>query len=146
MVAQKYPTVSLNQAMTLQQMLNDWRTPPSPDPTSSLPAFQDAGFNPVSVLRLEPRPRSTMDNPTTYQQQVQYLIGQMNEKASMWNGQARKRTHLFTARWVPGVGNGWAIVDAEANYYVYPDPLAAGFPNLPGMTYPLGEPFGLDED
>jgi len=133
-IPQQYPTASLLQKTALATALNGWKS--------------DHSFAPVAVLRTVPGPRNANDDPTVYQHKVRYLISQASDTYTPWiNDQALKRIHLFEARWVNSIaGNGWGIVDGDANYLVYPDPLSPTFPNLPGGTYPLNEPFSLDAD
>jgi hypothetical protein len=114
----------------------------------------DSLFAPVAVLRLDPGAGLT----TTDRRTVRYLVGQMNttinpDPATWPYNKAERRIHLFEARWFDmnaadqtEPNNGWRIIDSEWNYFLYPDPLTPGFPNLPGWTYPLSQPLSLDRD
>lgn len=111
---------------------------------------KDYLFAPVAVQRLD-----SGSGYTTDQAKARYLISQMNTIAhtdpNTWiNNQddfpeAMRRIHLFEARYL-GAAEGWGIIDSSLNYYVYPDPLSADFPNLPGTTYPLTQPLSIDRD
>ncbi|MHB9131376.1 MAG: hypothetical protein ACYDBB_09840 [Armatimonadota bacterium] len=115
--------------------------------------MRDNYFAPVAMLRIDGSNGTTLDP-----RNARYLISQVNTTASTdntaWiNGKAERRIHLFEVRWIDKktayVGHekdGWGIIDADQRYFIYPDPLSSDFPNLPGWTYPLTQPFCIDRD
>jgi hypothetical protein len=116
---------------------------------------QDSLFAPVAVMRIDP----SNGDPSADPRQVRYLISQMNgvasSNANTWiDNQSQRRIHLFEARWIDPTRvydrmkptDGWGIIDADLNYFVYPNPLSSEWPNLPGWSYPLTQPLSFDQD
>ncbi len=140
MVDRKYPARPDTERTAMKDTITRWK--------------KDARFAPVAVLRLDPGAGLTATDPRA----VRYLIAQMNttinpDPTTWMNNKAERRIHLFEARWFDRnaadqnePNNGWRIIDSEWNYFVYPDPLSPGFPNLPGWSYPLSQPLSLDRD
>jgi hypothetical protein len=151
-VPRRFPQLPTVDQELLQTKLKAWRS--------------DNYFAPVAVVRLD-----SGSGVTTDAQRARYLISQMNQVARPkfkvgdaqfdtanpdfpWvidrTGRARaeRRIHLFEARWRDPLSTtaGWGIIDTEAKYCIYPDPLSALFPNLPGWTYPLQQPISLERE
>lgn len=144
LVDDRYPYLIPGDRTPLKDKLDAWR-----EKNTGKPAL----FAPVGVLRLDSGkgeiPAVTAD-AEAYQQSVRYLIAQMNTVANpdvtAWiDGAPTRRIHLFESRWVQS-GGYWGILDDQLGYYVFPDPLSPDYPNLPGWTYPLSQPFGLERD
>jgi hypothetical protein len=112
---------------------------------------KDMLFAPMAVARIDPSsgliPEEEIDRPA-YERSVRYLVSQMNTTASAdpaarINGKSVPRIHLFEAR---NVNNLWAIMDNDLDYFVFPDPLGADLPALPGGGYPLTQPLCVVAD
>jgi hypothetical protein len=121
-----------------QTALNNWRS--------------DARFAPVSVIRIDPGSYSTEDKT-----KVRYEISQMNPVANpniKIGSTSQPRINIFEARYGNSDSAGlfdphdwWIVEHAPAlNVNIIPAPWWSQFPDIPGSTYSLTQPFSIDRD